>query len=302
MEREEAARKFKESVYQLGDVVVASAESLASVPNKVSQAADETQVLAKKVKKVADEIPSKVDKVVSTVTGIPDQVKSASNQVQSSVKTTVDGTKQVIDEVIEIPTKIENSVKDTQKKVQDTQEKVNEAVTSVKVLMGLEKPVPKPPKVPPPPEPTLNELGMKLAGSAVKGVVTGTAKVAWWAGKGVAVSAWNGAQSAVENARKKDEVVKADETIVPTKPDSTEVDDEVQEALDLAQSALEFADQGPSTDKRKENRDKKDEVVVVTAKDYSKMTVIELKDELRSRGLKLGGKKADLIDRLQSSD
>lgn len=233
LEREEAARKFKETVYQLGDVVVASAESLASVPDQVTKVADETTVIAKKVKKTADEIPVKVDKVVNTVTSIPDQV-------QDSVKTTVESTKQVIDDVRAIPTKVENSVKETQQKVKDTQqkvketqEKVNDAVTSVKVLFGLEKPVPKPPKTAPPPQPTLGDLGKRLAGDTVKGVVTGTAKVAWWAGKGVATTAWNEVQSAVEKSRGE---------AAPAK--TNEVDEEVQEALKLAQSALEFADQG----------------------------------------------------------
>ena len=35
--------------------------------------------------------------------------------------------------------------------------------------------------------------------------------------------------------------------------------------------------------------------------DYSKMTVAELKEELRSKGLKVSGKKAELIERLESS-
>ncbi|CAB9522160.1 dnaJ domain-containing protein [Seminavis robusta] len=36
--------------------------------------------------------------------------------------------------------------------------------------------------------------------------------------------------------------------------------------------------------------------------DYSSMTVNQLKDQLRSRGLKISGKKAELIERLQSAD
>ena len=35
--------------------------------------------------------------------------------------------------------------------------------------------------------------------------------------------------------------------------------------------------------------------------EYETMTVNELKDELRNRGLKVSGKKADLIERLRSS-
>lgn len=247
LEREEAARKFKASVYQFGDVVVASAETLAAVPEQVAKAADETQVIAKNVKKSVDEIPGKVEQVVTTVTSIPVQVKEKSDQVQDSVKTTVETTKQAIDEVKAIPTKIENSVKDTQQKVNAAVTAVDEAATSVKVLVGIEKPIPKPPKQPPPPPPTPSEVGMKIAGSVVTGVATGTAKLAWWAGKGVATSAWNGVQSAYENAAGKGKApLEEPRKTTPAKPTSNtkEVDDEVQEALDLAQSALEFADQG----------------------------------------------------------
>lgn len=35
--------------------------------------------------------------------------------------------------------------------------------------------------------------------------------------------------------------------------------------------------------------------------DYSKMTVAQLKDLLRSKGMKVSGKKAELIERLKSS-
>ena len=37
-----------------------------------------------------------------------------------------------------------------------------------------------------------------------------------------------------------------------------------------------------------------------TVKDYTDMTVVQLKNELRSRGLGVQGKKADLIERLQA--
>lgn len=37
-------------------------------------------------------------------------------------------------------------------------------------------------------------------------------------------------------------------------------------------------------------------------KDYSRMTVLELKEELRERGLPLSGKKSELIERLQATD
>jgi hypothetical protein len=45
-----------------------------------------------------------------------------------------------------------------------------------------------------------------------------------------------------------------------------------------------------------------DEVVIEEKPDYSKMTVVVLKDILRSRGLKVSGKKALLVQRLQEDD
>jgi hypothetical protein len=41
--------------------------------------------------------------------------------------------------------------------------------------------------------------------------------------------------------------------------------------------------------------------VAPTNNNWGKMTVVQLKDELRNRGLKVSGRKTDLIERLQSS-
>lgn len=259
LEREEKARKFKESIYQIGDAVVASAEALAVVPSVVSSAVDETGKIAKSVKTEVNKVPGKVDEVVNTVCAIPVKVKATSDQVQDSVKERIQSTKKAVDEVKTIPTKIETSVKSTKQKVDAAVSAVDEVATNVKVFVGLEKPKPKPPKTPPPPPPTAGEIGMKVAGSVVTGVATGTAKLAWWAGKGAAVAAWNGVQSATGNARV--EEVPASPTASLTElPETTEapeqqsssiassdgdVDKEVQEALRLAQSAIDFADRDP---------------------------------------------------------
>ena len=257
LEREEAARKFKESVYQIGDAVVASAEALSTVPSKLSSTAEETGKIAKKVKTQVEKVPSKVDEVVNTVTAIPDQVKARTNQVQNSVKESVETTKKAVDEVKAIPTKIGTSVKDTQQKLNAAVAAIDEAATNIKVFAGLEKPKPKPPKTPPPPPPTVGELGVKVAGSVVTGVATGTAKLAWWAGKGVAVAAWNGVQSATGNSKAIEEQqtpaaslkvspeAQSNQVKAPEKspsPSDSDVDKEVQEALRLAQSAIDFAD------------------------------------------------------------
>jgi len=185
------------------------------------------------------------------------------------------------------------------------------------VRLELEKPKPSPPKAPPPSPPTAGEVGLKIAGSVAKGVSTGTAKFVWWVGKGAAVTAWNGVQKAFtenvasENREKspsragtkpgKDvpnspgaganiiSEVKEDENIATPMTSDEDVDKEVQEALLLAQSALDFADKsGPQS--------QPDDIT-----DYSSMNMEMLKDELQKRGLKVSGQKAELIERLKSS-
>lgn len=252
--REEAATQVKESIYKFGDSVIASAETLTTVPEQVSKAADKTQVIAKKAKKTVSEIPERVDELVTSITSIPEQVKATTDQLQDSVKISVENTKQVIDEVKSMPSRIENTVKDTQEKATAVTAAVDEATTSVKVLVGFEKPVPKPPRQPPPPPPTAGDVGMKIAGSLVSGAVTGSAKLALWAGRRVAIGAWNGAQSVYNEAAEKGNP----QSVSPArKTNMKEVDAEVQEALDLAQSALQFADQGSPQKqgtKRKDNK------------------------------------------------
>ena len=130
----------------------------------------------------------------------------------------------------------------------------DEAATNVKVFVGIEKPKPKPPKTPPPAPPTAGQIGMKVAGSVFTGVATGTVKLAWWAGKSAAVAAWKGVQSTAGSAESSSNYASVTEQLkttkaaeeLPSSPPSTsgngDVDEEVQEALRLAQSALDFAD------------------------------------------------------------
>jgi hypothetical protein len=73
--------------------------------------------------------------------------------------------------------------------------------------------------------------------------------------------------------------------------DAEEPSDEVLKQLENEESLLlsDFLGSGTKNKKQKQ-------------KDYSRLTVLELKEELRDRGLPLSGKKSELIDRLQASD
>ena len=59
----------------------------------------------------------------------------------------------------------------------------------------------------------------------------------------------------------------------------------------------------PKPAKKKKTRKAKEDTPAPAGDsvDYSKMTVAQLKDVLRSKGLKLSGKKAELIERLNDS-
>jgi hypothetical protein len=236
IQREEAARKLKESVYQVGDATVWAAKTLVKAPETVAKVATETTVIVKGSIELAK---GTVDQVVTKATAIPVQVTSTVDEVQKTVNESVEKTKQAVEEVKAIPTKIQKSIEDTRKTYTEMKNTVEAAKTNAKVRFGLEKAKPKPPKVPPPAPKSVKELGASLAKAAVTGVVTGTAKVAWWAGTETAKAGWNLAVSTYQDATQKGKGPKAKSTSSDL---ASVVDKEVEEALLLAQSAIDFAD------------------------------------------------------------
>ena len=89
--------------------------------------------------------------------------------------------------------------------------------------------------------------------------------------------------------------------------ESVDWTDEVISDLEAAEDEYEAENVEPSEEKDEGSEEevteeetddsKKDEVSEKT--DYSKMSVAELKDILKEKGLPVSGKKADLIERLQ---
>lgn len=280
IEREETIRKFKESVYKVGDSINWSAETLAAAPSKISYAAEETGKLASQVKSSVESFPGAIGKFSKTLSSIPGQIKIKSDQIQDSFKTNVEKTQKTIQDVQAFPSKVQKSISDTHKIATATKEVLDAATTNVKVFIGLEKPKPKPPKTPPPAPPTAKDIGLKVAGS----LVTGTAKATLSITKGVASATWSVAKSAVETATKKTEPkvpvtkqkstnkdisdlapagqstntsgiakMQTQDTDTSEKPSDAKLkedsgslenamDIEVEEALKQAQSAINFAD------------------------------------------------------------
>ena len=93
-----------------------------------------------------------------------------------------------------IPSKTQQSIVATRQSVANTIQAVDEVATKAKILVGLEKPVPKPPKMPPPKPLTTKDIGIMVA----KGLTTGLLKASLWAGKEAAILSWNGAKFAVD--------------------------------------------------------------------------------------------------------
>jgi len=157
-----------------------------------------------------------VDALQATVDAIPD----AFDQTEKAVK-------EVAKQVKSIPRRVDRVV-------MKTKESIRETVTNVKVFLRLEKPKPKPPKLPPPKPKTGKEIAFKLAGGVAKGV----GSVAWWATKETASLAWKGAQSAMS---KGDKMVQRNKQMQVA--DTSEVEAEVVEALRLAELSLKNTDE-----------------------------------------------------------
>lgn len=202
-------RFLKLLFFQAGDLAQKTAEELSKMPDQVSEFVDNTQ-------RFLASIPVAIQKTIDDVKAVPDQVQQKQREVQQTIDQGVATTKKVVEDVKAIPSNLQKTVQQTQDSVKATVEAVDETVTRGKVLLGLEKAKPRPPKSKPPTPLTAKQIGWKVA----SGVASGAGKVAWWAGKGLAIVAWKGAQKAFEVGSEaiKEQQAKAKETTVPAAP------------------------------------------------------------------------------------
>ena len=241
--RNERIRARKEDLYKVVDAMQAAVDSF---PESI----EKTEKVLKESIDVVKDIPTKVSKVVEEVKAIPASVKMKADETKKVVAESVDRTSKVVEEVIDVPQKVIEKVQDTQNAIATTKENINERVTDMKVMLRLEKPKPKPPKIPPPQPESVNDLALK----ATSGVASGVGKVAWWATKSVASAAWSGAQSAIQDREKQDREKPG--LTPPVQPkrqtvsspntfdaQTAELQKEVEEALRLAEETLRKVDQ-----------------------------------------------------------
>jgi hypothetical protein len=185
-DRQQLAQTVKEAAYALGDASVATADVLAKVPGQ-------TFNFYQNSVSFLSSLPGQIQKAGDAVLSIPDQITQASNQLKSSITESVETTKAAVQEVRSIPVKVQRNIKETQQSIQNTVEAVDDVAARAKVLIGLKKPKPKPPRSKPPVPLTAKDVAWKITG----GVAKGSAQAAWWVGKNVAVLAFQGAKVAV---------------------------------------------------------------------------------------------------------
>jgi DNA-binding protein H-NS len=218
--RNEKIRAKKEDLYKIVDSLQATVDSLPETFDAAEEAVKEAISFSKT-------IPEKVEKTVQEIQAIPDKFEQKAAATQKSIENNLEKTKKIVIEAQDIPNKVSKSVQNTKQTIANTQETVSDAVTSVKVLVGLEKPKPKPPKKPPPPKKKPKEIALDLAGKAAGA----TGKLAWWTGKNAASLAWKGAKvafdksvetigPAMEEAMKQQQQVNKDKAPTPKPPSS----------------------------------------------------------------------------------
>ena len=234
----------KQSFYQAVDTLQATGESIRALPQRVAKtyetAVDKTQQTIQEVQKV----PGKVQKGV--------------NNFQQSIQQTFDATQKTIQSAQAMPGKIQNSIRETnegiQNKIQETketaaraQQTLQDVTTQSKVLLGLEKPKPKPPSTPPPEPMTPKQAAWKIAkatgsllGQATWFIGTNSAKLAWKAGS---VAATKGSQVLSTKVKEYQEQQKQPKLQSPKEklPPSPPVQEPSKKDSETAAPSLDFA-------------------------------------------------------------
>ena len=248
LERERQMENFKETIYNVVDTVQTGMSIVVETPNTIVKAATTTQRAALSLVEWAASIPSTIQSTAETVVAIPRAVSQAVTEIQEQVETSVKSTQQFVADVAAIPQKVVDTVENTQRTVENTVKSVDEAVTTVKIWTGLEKPKPPPPK-----EITASSIAWGIAGAVAKG----SAQVAWFVGKTTVQLGWKVTQVAFATATSQPEVktkavlLTTAAEIPPAPPElppppqiwvtdqtTGSYDPEVVEALALAQRAL----------------------------------------------------------------
>ena len=194
--RNEKIRAKKDILYKYVDKLQDSVDALPETFDSAEEAVKEAIEFSKT-------IPDKLENSVNQIQAIPEKIEAKASATKQSIQDNINA--------------VNTSYRNTKATLESTKEVAGEAVTNVKVFVGLEKPKPKPPKTPPPPRKKPKEIAMDLAGKAAGAA----ASLAWKGTKAASSVAWKGAQVAynksmesIEDARRKDTAGGAKESLI----------------------------------------------------------------------------------------
>lgn len=177
---------------------------LTAVKQRFYQAVDTAQATKKTIqdlpRRVADTYQATVkttNEAVRAAQQVPDNLEKQAKAIQQSVGKAVDNTQKTVKNIQELPGRVQTSIQETnagiQRRVKETQETaqrmsqtVQDVTTQSKVLLGLEKPKPRPPNTPPPEPLTAKQVAWKIL--SVSGSLA--AETTWFIGKNGAKLAW----------------------------------------------------------------------------------------------------------------
>jgi hypothetical protein len=185
IDRYRKSRQVREVIYSAGDAIQGAAQSLVEVPTRATTVVEKLATFVKS-------IPPAFQETANVIQAIPSQLEQTSNDVRKSIGESIATTQMVVRDVQAIPDKVQRTAEATKDTALTIAGTLGDVTARGKVLLGLEKPVPRPPNSPPPPptEWNMKEVGWKVAGGLASG--------AWWVTKGVALASWKGASFAVQ--------------------------------------------------------------------------------------------------------
>ncbi|GAX15752.1 hypothetical protein FisN_3Lh190 [Fistulifera solaris] len=180
LETQKKVEEVKDFVYAVADSIKSFVNFMLSMPREIQKAAESTA-------RFAATIPETVEDAVETMQAIPVKAKETVEDIQNKVESTVSTTKQFVADVRDLPNTVQRKADETKQTFTKVIETVNDGATSVKVLVGLEKPKPKPPSIPPPSPPKASDVVFKVTGFVLKT----TGKATWWLAKAIGTAAYN---------------------------------------------------------------------------------------------------------------
>jgi hypothetical protein len=249
--------QLKERLYSMNDNVSRAIQhDIPAIPQQLQRTTTETIT-------TIQSIPLTIQETIDGIRSIPNQVQETTLAVQRKFDTSIQQTTQWIENVQNIPNQVQQSMEQTQETMQSTQQSLNDLYTSTKVWLRMEPPQPKPPVLQPPP-PT--NMVTEVAWTTAQTIARSTGQLVVWMGQNamdyyqkthqqqpsVPISNNNSDTKGMTDKKTMTSTMAATAASITTQEpstyvpdynvlDTTDLDREIAEALQLAEEALALA-------------------------------------------------------------